>query len=152
MSITISPEIESKFINVPYKLGGRDLRGCDCIGLVVLWLREQGLDYNYDQSDAFRMKKYWETSPSKFVEMVSEYGIMIPFFQVRKFDFLFFYAEKESVFPTLPAVMVDDRHFLISKNKDGGSEVLMLTKEWKDRFWGAIKLRQAVEKGMRCLQ
>ena len=113
--------VDARFVGIPYKLGGKSFDGADCIGVVILWLKEQGLEYDYDDRDALRMKKYWETSPGKFVDMVSEYGVMITFPQVRKYDFLLFFAGQDSVFPTLPAVMVDDRFMLLSHRKDAGS-------------------------------
>ena len=86
--ITIKPDIDEKFIGIPYKLGGRSFEGADCMGMILLWLSENGIHYDYESGDALRMKKYWETSPGKFADMLSSYGTMIPFPFIKKFDFL----------------------------------------------------------------
>ena len=37
-------ELYSKLLGVPYKKGGRDLSGLDCIGLVLLLNKENGIN------------------------------------------------------------------------------------------------------------
>lgn len=46
-----------KFLGIPYIIGGRDYTGCDCYGLVYLYLKEQGqqlpvYDFTYVFEDA----------------------------------------------------------------------------------------------------
>lgn len=141
--------IEKKFIDIPYKLGGRSFENADCMGIVILWYMEQGIEFEYNDSIANKMNSFWITRPAEFLSLISTFGEFIPFNQITKYDFLLFYHEKrEAVFPTFPAVMVDDRHFLSNFDKTV-SRITMIDMDWKQRFWGAIKIKKAVEKGLR---
>ena len=141
--------IDKKFINIPYKFGGQSFDGADCMGIILLWYKEQGIVFDYDESTAKRMKVFWERRPAEFLTLVSQFGSFIPFHEIKKYDFLLFFGDgKDETFPSFPAVMVDDRYFLsnIYRTK---SFTKMIDVDWKTRFWGAIKISKAVDMGIR---
>lgn len=141
--------IDQKFLGIPYQLGGKSFEGADCMGLLLLWYKEQGIEFEYSESLSNKMKTFWERRPAEFLSVVSKYGSFIPFHEIQKYDFILFFADKrEAVFPSYPAVMVDDRYFLSNFDKTV-SKITMLDMEWKNRFWGAIKVSQAIEMGVR---
>lgn len=141
--------IDKKFIDIPYKFGHQSFDGADCMGVILLWYREQGIVFDYDEKTARNMKVFWERRPAEFLTLVSGFGSFIPFAEIKKYDFLLFFSDgKDDTFPTFPAVMVDDRHFLSNIDKTG-SVLTMLNMDWKNRFWGAIKINKAVEMGLR---
>ena len=143
MSIKINPTdiIDNRFVGVPYKLNGKNFDGSDCMNLILLWYKENGITFDYDQRDANDFKKSWLKSPGSFTEMVLKYGRVVVFHELKKFDFILFFSSEDTIFPNWPAVMVDDRHFLINCDKTKSS-VHILDMEWKNKFWGGIRPRQ----------
>lgn len=140
---------EKKFVGIPYKLGGSSFDGTDCFGIVLLWYKEQGIEFEYNDLINNRMKLFWERRPAEFLSLVSSFGEFIPFHEVRKYDFMLFFPDnKDALFPSFPAVMVDDRYFL-SNFDNTESKISMIDMTWKTRFWGAIKIKKAVEMGIR---
>ncbi len=148
--IQIEPNslVDKKFIDIPYKIGKKEFDGCDCVGLLILYLQEHGVNYEYDDKMGPVLEHWWESNPRRFLNALAQEGELIQFSDVKKFDCLLFFGE-ESVnrFPTCLGVMVDARHFLIATEKKG-SHVTMLNKFWKGRFWGAIRLRKVMEAGI----
>ena len=148
IKIDISNLVDSRFLEIPYILGGKEFAGCDCIGLAILWLKEFGVEYRYDDGHGPVLEHWWEKNPHRFLNAISELGRVIQFSDVKKFDCLLFFGEESwNRFPTCLGIMVDDRHFLTTVEKIG-SFVQMLNLEWKQKFWGAIRLGKVVEKGL----
>lgn len=138
--------VDPKFVGIPYVHQGRSLEGADCIGVAILWLREQGLDYEYDDGKGEVMKNWWERHPRRFLDAMLQIGKIVKFSEVRKYDCLMFVLGNEgNTFPSCLGVMVDDRHFLVSV--DGrGSFVQILDMFWKQKYFGAIRLHAAAGK------
>lgn len=136
---------ENRFLNIPYRLGGKDFDGCDCVGLCVLFLKENGLDYEYDMDKLPALKHWWQYAPSNFMNFILQYGSVIPFNEIQKFDVVMFFGDDVHRFPSLMTVMVDDRHFLSIVHGET-SRVKMLSIEDRDVFWGAIRLHKISER------
>jgi hypothetical protein len=150
MSIQNDPNtlVDPKFIGIPYDLGKRTLEGCDCIGLMIMFMAEHGVQYEYDDKQGPILEHWWESNPRRFLNAISQHGALIQFSDIKKFDILLFFGEESfNRFPTCLGVMIDDRHFLIALEKRG-SCVLMLDKIWRGKFWGAIRMHKAVEAGL----
>ena len=137
--------VHPALIGIPYKLGGKDMRGADCIGVVTMWLRAEGFDVNYDDGHGPVNVDWWEKSPRRFMEALLEVGSVVRFQDLRKYDLLLLFGNQQCIYPSSLAVMIDDRHILGS-NESRGSFVEMLSMSIKDRFWGAIRLHGAEEK------
>lgn len=144
MSVRIDPRasVDSRFLDIPYELGRSDFGAADCMGIVVLYLREHGFHYEYSNEMANTYKHWWEHTPRRFMDYIVRQGDMVRFSEVAKFDVLFF-LESGGIgsFPSHPGVMVDDRHLLTSYDRIK-SQVLMLDISWKSRFWGAVRPRK----------
>lgn len=140
--------IDKKFLDVPYLLGGKTLNGTDCIGIAILYLKEHGINYEYEDGKGPIYKHWYFTAPSRLRSAVLEYGNFVRFYELKKFDIvLFFGSDQTERFPTMGGIMIDDRHFL-TLAEERGSLVHILSLTWKDRFWGAIRLHEVVNKGL----
>lgn len=150
MAIKIDPGslVDNKFLGIPYVLGEKTFEGCDCVGLAILYFKSLGVDYEYDDRQGPVLKRWYEHNPARFRDAIAAMGQVVEFANVKKYDCLLFFGEESIMrFPSCLGVMVDDRHFLTATEKDG-SFVQMLNLAWKQKFWGAIRLRSVVEKGM----
>jgi len=95
------------------------------------------------------LEHWFERSPSRFVNAILSLGEIVPFSDLKKFDLvLFFGVERVNKFPTGMGIMVDERHFLFSRGDGDFSTVHMLRLEWKEKFWGALRLKRVVERGL----
>lgn len=137
--------IDEKFLGIPYKIGGRTLEAADCIGVTVLWLKSEGIEADYDDSKGPVMSDWWVRNPRRLLEAVLQFGTVVRFAEIKKYDVLMLSANEQGVVPGSIAVMVDDRHLLTS-NEERGSFVEMLDMQWKNRFWGGIRLNKVAEK------
>lgn len=133
--------IDPKFIGIPYKFKGREFEGADCIGLMILWFREQGIEYEYDDGQGPVMAHWWEHNPRRFLDAYLALGKIVHFQDVKKNDVLLLLGDDLSCFPSCLGVMVDNRHMLVSF-EEKGSFVTMLNSHWKKRFFGAIRLHK----------
>ena len=80
--------VDEKFIGIPYLLGAKSFQACDCVGICLLWLKEQGFDYAYDDGYGKIMKHWYQEKPRRFVDAVLQYGSMITWADVKKYDLL----------------------------------------------------------------
>lgn len=146
MSIKLDPNsvVDKKFLGIPYELGKRGFDGADCIGVAILWLADQGIQYEYDDSQGPVMAHWWEHNPKRFLDAFLSLGSIIRWPELKKYDCLLLLGDEVSSYPSCMGIMVDDRHFLTSL-KDGGSFVSMLSLDWKQKFWSAIRLRKIEE-------
>ena len=126
-------------IGIPYRLGGKDRAGADCVGVVTMWLRSRGFKVAYDDGRGPVDTRWWEKSPTRFVEGLLAVGVPVRFQDLRQYDCLLLFGNAQCLYPSSLAVMVDDRHIL-SANEERGSFVEMLSQAWKDRFWGGVRL------------
>ena len=146
--IRIDPNslIDPKFVGVPYVHGGKTFEGTDCIGISILWLKEQGFNFKYDDGQGPALKHWWEHNPWRLRNAISKYGIMVPFSQLQKYDCLMFFLDETSnKFPSCIGIMIDERHFITSL-ENSGSRVYMINKSWRKRYFGTIRFHQVTEK------
>ena len=142
--IKINPDtiIENRFLGIPFKYGGKDFKGADCVGTCILWLRSHGFDYKYDDGKGKVLEHWFESAPSRFVDAVNKYGRLIHFHDLRKFDIILFFAHASVTrFPTGMGVMVDDRHYL-SNELGKMSFVRMLDKDARAICFGGLRLHK----------
>ena len=136
---------DKKFIGIPYALGGKSFGGADCVGVAILWLKEQGVNLEYDDGMGPVMAHWWEHNPRRFVDAFHQLGNQVKFSELKKYDCLLLIGNEQVLFPSCLGIMVDDRHFLVSM-KETGSFVTMLDLHWKSMFWAGIRLHKITER------
>lgn len=155
MSIKINTNdlVNSKLLDVPFKYGGHKLDGADCVGIALLWLKDQGFKISYEdftkdiQENGKVMEHWFQKSPSKTLDIIKKYGFLISFNELKKFDLILLYAHPSvSRYPTGLGVMVDDRHYL-SSEMDNKSFVRILDMEVKERCFGGMRLNKVMQRG-----
>ncbi len=150
MSVKIAPDIDKKFIGIPFKEHGRDFDGVDCLGLIYVWYREHGLVIEGIKTGENEISKFWWIgNPAHYIEGITQHGTLHSFSEVRKHDvILFFDPQNNSAMPVDAGVMVDDRHFLWMSERLRSS-TRMLDAELKDKFWGALRPFEVVKAGLK---
>lgn len=133
--------VDPSLIGIPYKLGSKTKKECDCVGVVTMWLRSEGFDVSYEDGKGPITTDWWEKSPRRFLEALLKVGSIVRFPELQKYDCLLLFGNAQCVYPSSLAVMVDDRHILTA-TEARGSYVEMLSQTVKDRFWGAIRLKR----------
>ena len=140
--------VDKKFIGIPYVHQGKSFEGADCIGLAVLFLREQGVEVDYDDGNGRVMRNWWQKNPRRFMDAMLSMGSVVSLPQARRLDCLMFiFGNEGNTFPSCLGIMVDDRHFLIS-TEERGSHVQMMSSFWKEKYSGAVRLHKVVERGL----
>lgn len=139
-------QIDKRFLDIPYKFGGRDYDGADCVGLLILWFREQGIDYKYRDKDGPIHIDWYKNNPRRLVESITQYGSLIRFSDLQRNDVILLTNNGDESIPICLAVMVDDRHILTTNDKQN-SFVEMLDMKWRERFWGGLHLFKVDQTG-----
>lgn len=144
--------IDRKFIGIPYiqfKKTTDDLGfgGTNCIGICILWMKDQGFDYKFDDGKGASMRHWWAHSPRRFADALFKFGNTVRFNELSRYDVLLFFSDKDDTtrFPTHMGIMVDGRNYLTA-SQEKGSYVKMLDMTDKKKFFGAIRLHKVVEK------
>lgn len=146
MSVKIKPNIDDKFIGVPFVKDGRSHEGTDCLGLVYLWYAHHGVVYEEAHDTGSEAAGFWwAQNPRRYIEGMKQYGHTVAFFELKRHDMiLFFDPQINSAMPIDAGIMVDDRHFLWTK-VGAASEVQMLNEFFRNRFWGGLRLFKVTE-------
>lgn len=137
-------DIDKRFLDIPYKFGGRDFDGADCVGLAILWFKQIGIDYEYRDKDGPIHINWYKNHPRRLVEAITQYGSLIRFSDLKKNDLLLVTNNSDESIPICVCIMADDRHILTINDKRN-SFVEMLDLEWKSRFWGGLHLFKVAE-------
>ena|SRR3990167_10891404 len=137
--------VDPKFIGIPYVLSGKTFEGSDCIGACLLWLKDQGVEYEYDDGMGPIMNHWWEHNPKRFINAFLMAGNIVRFSQLKKYDCVLLLGAEISTFPSCVGVMVDDRHFLMSI-PGRGSFVQMMNQFWKLKTVSSIRLHKVIER------
>ena len=134
-------EYNSKWIGIPYKLGGRDFNGCDCVGLPYLFLKENNFDvpeYEPKKTLTPEIIRHFDSEMRKQEKWAK---IFIDLKELKIGDILCFSLTRKSKVNHL-AVYMGVGRFLHIINKSSGSVLGVLTRDWKNRFKFAVRLKE----------
>lgn len=124
-------EIASQFIGIPYRHGGRDRNGLDCLGLILAFYREAGIVTGYNDSVRYSESWYRKT-PRLYAMELLRYGKPATF-PLKALDLVYF-AIKGVV--RHAGVLINERQFIhIIENHP--VMVSRLSRRWARQLVGA---------------
>lgn len=142
--------VDSKFLGIPFVSMGRSFDGVDCVGIVWLFLKENGIEV--PDTDGLPVPRDWKKHDAeRLINMVLKLGDLAPLKKLKKFDvILFTLSDSKRRVPDHIAVLISHSHFLhITEN--GISCVEGFNEFNVDRLSGAFRLHKTMElipKGM----
>lgn len=150
MSIKIQPNIDEKFIGIPFVQNGRTFEGTDCLGLVYLWFKEHGVIITEAENVNGTVTGFWwVANPKRYLEGITQYGRTLSFSELKRHDLiLFFSSAGHSAMPVEAGIMIDDRHYLWIGTRMK-SEIKMLNLECREKFWGGLRPHLVAERGLK---
>lgn len=132
--------IFDKYLGIPYRHGGRDIHGLDCLGLVYLIYKDCGIDIP-DNDGRDYAKDWFKTEPDRYLKGIRSYGVEVPLDSLQPLDLVYF---KMGPVVTHTGVMVDDNSF-IHVLEGTTVHISTLNFKWRRRLVGA---RRFVEAGV----
>ncbi|NLM37457.1 MAG: C40 family peptidase [Firmicutes bacterium] len=130
-------QIARQFLGIPYRHGGRDREGLDCVGLAHLFYRELGI--KVPDSDGRPYPTDWyKKDPERLLQGLLKVGraVDLKTEPLQPLDLVYF---RMGGAITHAGVMVDQRSFLHVLTRKT-VEITPLTLAWKRRLQGARRL------------
>ena len=121
-----------KYLGIPYKHGGRNLDGLDCLGLVYCFYRDAGINVPDGDGEEYPTE-WWKTDPERYIRGIKEHGKEVSVEQLRPLDLVYFRMGGQI---THAGIMVDMECF-IHTLEDRAVGVEHLHSGWKRRLAGA---------------
>jgi probable lipoprotein NlpC len=98
----------SKYIGIPYKLNGRDFSGTDCLGLVWLYLRDQGI--NFPDGDGLPIDENWQdNAETRFIDGLDDIANRVDTPQKNDIVIIHYFRQSAHI-----GVMIDSQYMLHS--------------------------------------
>jgi cell wall-associated NlpC family hydrolase len=124
-----------KYSGIPYKHGGRDLTGLDCLGLAHYFYKDCGVDI--PQNDGNKYSVNWaKEDPERYLRGILQIGQAVPVDDLKPLDFVYF---KLGRYISHGAVMVDTEHFIHVLQRTT-VHVSPMDEVWRKRLVGARRL------------
>ncbi|AKL94318.1 NLP/P60 protein [Clostridium aceticum] len=133
-------KLVDQFRNVPFVHNGRSVeKGVDCLGLVILFYKEFGI--NLPSDDGVTIEKDWyRKDPERLIRGIKGLGgINIEVDQLQPLDLVYFAINRHII--THTGIMINNKEFLHTRPIIGVSKD-PLEGKWKRRFKGALRLLQ----------
>lgn len=129
-----------KWLGVQYKHNGRSTDGIDCLGLVALFLRENGI--NIPDRDGRTIKKNWyESNPRRYVEGLSNYGKKIDSIDdLQPLDIICFRIDGEHI--THSGVVIEGNKFIHILDERKVSVDRLNHRFWRKKFACGFRVRR----------
>ncbi|MGE5583021.1 MAG: C40 family peptidase [Bacillota bacterium] len=124
-----------KYTGIPYKHGGRQLTGLDCLGLVHFFYQDCGIVF--PDGDGGEYSVDWtKKDPLRYLRGIMAVGREVPVDQLQPLDFVYFRMGRHI---THGGIMVDEDRFLhVLQNST--VKVSRLDRIWRRRLAGARRL------------
>lgn len=129
-----------RYIGWPYKFGGRDSSGVDCLTLMILIAKER---FNIDAAPQGELKEDWaKLDRDRYWKETLHYGALIPKIDhTRDGDLVLF---RFKGYASHAGFMVDNNKFIHILDNDIVRVDYLRKHPWKNRFWGGIRIDKRI--------
>ena len=125
------------YLKIPHKHLGRDCKGCDCLGLILLFYKNS---LNIALPDYTDYEEHWHlTDAKKVIRLYSSFGFTKTN-TVNKYDIILI---NESGYPKHLAIVLDESYMLHT------IEAGTICSEYRQGFW-ADKIHSVYTRGLHC--
>jgi probable lipoprotein NlpC len=130
-------QIARQFLGIPYRHGGRDRKGLDCLGLVHLFYRELGIKVPDNDGQPYA-NDWYKKDPERLLRGLLQVGkpVDLPAEPLQPLDLVYF---RMGGAITHAGVMIDHRSFLHVLTRQT-VQISPLNLAWKRRLRGARRL------------
>ena len=130
-------QIARQFLGIPYRHGGRDRKGLDCLGLVHLFYRELGIKVPDNDGQPYA-NDWYKKDPERLLRGLLQVGkpVDLPAEPLQPLDLVYF---RMGGAITHVGVMIDHRSFLHVLTRQT-VQISPLNLAWKRRLRGARRL------------
>lgn len=97
-----------KYLGIPFKYNGRSPDGVDCLGLILMVLRDAGIELPDDDGRPID-PRWYDTDPQRLVRGLERYGRRIDVTELQPLDVVVFCFHGK---PRHAGVMVDRNRFI----------------------------------------
>lgn len=130
-------QIAQQFLGIPYRHGGRDRKGLDCVGLVYLFYQELGIKLPDSDGQPYA-DDWYKKDPERLLRGLQQVGrpVNIGREPLQPLDLVYFRIGRAI---THTGVMINPGsflHVLIGKRV----QITPLNPAWRRRLWGARRL------------
>jgi len=147
MISNISPEkiqqVLAKYKDVPFVHNGRSLKGgLDCLGFIILFYREFGIELPNDDGKPIE-EDWYKNNPKRYIRAIKalNYPEVSPY-ELQPLDLVYFAISRNII--THTGVMINNHEFAHMSPKKG-FQIDRFTLPWRRRFRGAIRILTGVE-------
>lgn len=130
-------QIARQFLGIPYRHGGRDRKGLDCLGLVHLFYRELGIKVPDNDGQPYA-NDWYKKDPERLLRGLLQVGkpVNLPAEPLQPLDLVYF---RMGGAITHAGVMIDHHSFLHVLTRQT-VQISPLNLAWKRRLRGARRL------------
>ncbi len=100
--------IVRKYIGIPYRHGGRDLKGLDCLGLAYCFYQDLGTEIPDGDGSPYSPQWVYE-DPERYLRGIQKVGREVSITAIQPLDFVYF---KIGRYISHCGVMVDSQYFI----------------------------------------
>lgn len=124
-----------KYLGIPYRHGGRDLNGLDCLGLIHLFYRYCGITVPDGDGKAYDTQWVLD-DPERYLRGLQQVGREVPLYDLKPLDLVYF---RLLGYISHGGIMVDPYRF-IHVMQHQRVHLTPLTAPWRRRLAGARRL------------
>ncbi|KNF08071.1 NLP/P60 domain-containing protein [Gottschalkia purinilytica] len=131
-------QVLNKFRRVRFVHNGRSLKeGVDCLGFLILFYKEFGIDIPSDDGKYIE-KDWYLNNPERYIKAIRKLGYKeVGIDDLKPLDLAYFVVNHDVI--THSGVIIDNNLFAHMSPKSG-LLISKLERHWKKRFRGAVRI------------